>query len=281
MTSRKTTLGVTVVMFLLLAVNPVWAQEKALPEKMSLDLGGGVKMDFILVHPGRFMMGSEKGEGNEKPVHEVKITKPFCMGVYEVTQAQWNAVMEDTLGYFSHFNGDNLPVEEVSWEDCQKFAAKLKEKAGQGMVCRLPTEAEWEYACRAGSQAAYCFGDAQGGLGEYAWHYTDSGMTTRPVGQKRPNAWGLYDMHGNVFEWCADWYRSDYYVKSPKENPPGPSEAEADVVDLMGRQVKCRVLRGGSWNYFPYGLRSARRDRNDPTGRNDFVGLRVVLRPQE
>jgi formylglycine-generating enzyme required for sulfatase activity len=231
---------------------------------MTITLDGGVKMDFVHVRPGSFMMGSEKGEADEKPVHEVRITKPFYMGIYEVTQAQWKAVMGDNP---SNFKGDDLPVEQVSWEDCQQFLAKLKEKAGQGMICRLPTEAEWEYACRAGSRTEYCFGDDEGALGEYAWFNLNSG--THPVGQKKPNAWGLYDMHGNVWEWCADWYNERYYANSPTDDPKGPDFGPV------------RVLRGGSWDDFAGRVRSAYRSRPLPLGRYCSIGCRVVMSAQE
>jgi formylglycine-generating enzyme required for sulfatase activity len=167
---------VGVVLTGILAAAGVWAQD--LPAKRTIALDGGVKMDLVLIKPGTFMMGSEKGKEWDRPVHEVTITKPFYMGVYEVTQAQWKAVMGDNP---SDFKGDDLPVEMVSWEDCQRFLAKLKEKAGEGMACRLPTEAEWEYACRAGSKTEYCFGDDAGSLGEYAWFDKNSEGKTHPA----------------------------------------------------------------------------------------------------
>jgi formylglycine-generating enzyme required for sulfatase activity len=246
--------------WVLLAPGLAPAQER--PAKLSLDLGGGVKMDFVLIRPGSFMMGSEKGD-DEKPVHKVTITRPFYMGVYKVTQAQWKAVIGDNP---SSFKGDDLPVEQVSWEDCQRFVAKLKEKAGQGMICRLPTEAEWEYACRAGTKTEYCFGDDEGGLGEYAWYRANSEGKTRPVGQKKPNAWGLYDMHGNVWEWCEDGYSAGYYAKSPEADPKGPST------------TAYRVLRGASWGSSANDLRSASRLWYYPSGRYYFYRCcRVVM----
>ena len=247
----------------LLAAPGVCAQDFA--PKLSVDLGGGVKMDFVLINAGSFMMGSKKG-ANGKPVHKVAITKPFYMGVYEVTQAQWKALLGDNPLWFK---GDGLPVENISWDDCQKFLAKLQEKAGPGMICRLPTEAEWEYACRAGSQTAYCFGDDKGGLGDYAWYRANSENKTHPVGQKKPNAWGLYDMHGNVWEWCADGYGFLYYAKSPAEDPKGAAETDY------------RVLRGGSWESNPGSLRSDFRRRSDPLRWDSFVGCRVVMSAQE
>ena len=258
--------------FVLLTSGMAWAQTtdrraaKALPDKMSIDLGGGLKMDFVLIQSGSFTMGSEKGD-DEKPPHKVTLTKPFYMGVYEVTQAQWKAVMGDNPSYFK---GDDLPVERVSWEDCQKFVVKLKEKLGEGFTCRLPTEAEWEYACRAGSNTAYCFGDEEAGLGQYAWYGENSDKRTHPVGQKKPNAWGLYDMHGNVWEWCQDWFDSAYYGTSTDQDPKGPSSGSA------------RVLRGGSWLLDAVGARSALRCRIDPALRYDGDdGCRMVVAVQE
>jgi formylglycine-generating enzyme required for sulfatase activity len=182
------------------------------------------------------------------------------MGIHEVTQAQWKALMGNSP---SSFQGDDLPVEQVSWEDCQKFLAKLTGKVGQGLTCRLPTEAEWEYACRAGSQGEYCFGDDERSLGEYAWYFANSEGKTHPVGQKKPNAWGLYDMHGNVWEWCADWY-GDCYSPSAATDPKGPASGMA------------RVLRGGSWYCYPELCRSADRFRLKPAHRTTLSGLRVV-----
>ena len=252
----------------LLAASRAGAQNLA--PKLSVDLGGGVKMDFVLIKAGSFQMGSEKGDPGEKPVHGVTITKPFYMGVYEVTQAQWKAIM----GYNpSEFKGDDLPVECVSWEECQKFVAKLKEKAGQGMACRLPTEAEWEYACRAGSKTEYSYGDDAGALGEYAWFDGNSEGKTHPLGQKKPNAWGLCDMHGNVWEWCADWLDPGYYAKSPPEDPKGPNGP--------GGLPPIRVWRGGCWVSDAFFERSAFRGRISPSDRDYFSGCRVVMSAQE
>ena len=192
------------------------------------------------------MMGSEKGDNDEKPVHKVTITKPFYMGKYEVTQEQWEAVMGSNP---SNFKGAKNPVEQVSWEDCEKFIGKLKEKVS-GRDFRLPTEAEWEYACRAGSTTDYCYGDGDESLDEYAWYYGNSESKTHPVGQKKANAWGLYDMHGNVWEWCSDWYGD--YADGAVSDPKGPESGSA------------RVLRGGSWGGNARDCRSACRHSYDP-----------------
>jgi formylglycine-generating enzyme required for sulfatase activity len=133
--------------------------------------------------------------------HEVTISKPFYMGETEVTQAQYEAVMGTNP---SHFKGATNPVECVCWDYATEFCKKLSDKTRQAV--RLPMEAEWEYACRAGTATAFSFGDADSTIGDYAWYGANSGGTTHPVGQKKPNAWGLYDMHGNVWEWCADWF---------------------------------------------------------------------------
>lgn len=159
-------------------------------------------MELVYVPAGSFMMGSNNGDADEKPVHEVTIKEGFYMGRYEVKQAEWQQVMGNNP---SNFKGDNLPVEQVSWDDAQSFISKLNER-GDGFKYRLPTEAEWEYACRAGTT-----GDYAGDVNEMAWFSENSGNKTHTVGGKRPNAWGLADMHGNVWEWCADYYHETYY----------------------------------------------------------------------
>ncbi len=237
----------------LLAASGVRAQDT-----LSIDLGGGVKMDFVLIKPGSFAMGSEKGDADERPVREVKITKPFYMGVHEVTQAQWKAVMGDNPAWFK---GDDLPVEMVSWEDCQKFLAKLKAKASGPATCRLPTEAEWECACRAGATTEYGFGDDASILGEYAWYEDNSDRKSQPVGRKKPNAWGLYDMHGNVWEWCADRH-GDYGAAAT--DPTGPDSGTA------------RVLRGGSWFSEARHCRASERGRTAPSSQHQYSGFRVA-----
>ncbi len=203
-------------------------------KEISFDLGRGIKVNFVLIRPGSFMMGDENGDDDEKPVHKVTISKPFYLGKFEVTQQQWQAVMGSNP---SHFRGAKNPVDRVSWEACQAFIKRLNEKFPHAHVkFGLPTEAEWEYACRAGSTSRYSFGDREKKLAEYGWFADNAGGTTHPVGQKKPNAWGLYDMHGNVWEWCADWYDGGYYSRSPPTDPTGPTA------------VTSRVLRGGSWS---------------------------------
>jgi formylglycine-generating enzyme required for sulfatase activity len=216
-----------------------------------------------LIRPGKFTMGSSTGSKDEQPPHEVEITKPFYLGQYEVTQGQWKAVMRNNPSFFKDC-GDNCPVESVSWEDVQEFIRKLNQMEG-GSNYRLPTEAEWEYACRAGSQTAYTFGDDPGRLGDYAWYDGNSNRRTRPVGERKPNAWGLYDMHGNVWEWVQDWYSKGYYIDSPRLNPQGPSSGQA------------KVLRGGSCYSELKLVRSYYRVRYFATYRGNYIGFRLVL----
>lgn len=219
-----------------------------------------IGMEFVLIPAGEFRMGSENGRENEKPVHLVRITTPFYLGKYQVTQGQWEAVMGNNP---SRFQGDlNRPVEQVSWEDAQEFLRRLGAK--EGKAYRLPTEAEWEYAARAGSTGAYCFGDDVKQLQDYAWYEANAQDTTHPVGQLKPNAWGLYDVHGNVWEWVQDWFDVSYYQRSPREDPQGPE------------QGKARSLRGGSWLTLPLVARASSRSRLDPGDRLDGDGLRCA-----
>ena len=239
-------------------------------KELTVDLGDGVKLEMVLIPAGEFLMGAPESdndaESHEKPQHRVRITKPFYLGKYLVTQEQWEAVMGDNP---SEFKGPKKPVEKVSWDDCQQFLGKLNAKSHSGgSKFQLPSEAQWEYACRAGSETKYCFGGEESGLGDYAWYDENSGNTTHPVGEKKRNAWGLYDMHGNVWEWCQDWYDSGYYAKSPTDDPTGPATGSY------------RVGRGGSWG-LPAGLcRSAYRGGR-PGVRYYDLGLRVSLVPAD
>jgi len=232
------------------------------PKELTLDLGGGVMMKLVLIPAGKFMMGSPDSEQgrikDEGPQHEVTISKPFYMGVTEVTQAQYEAVMGTNP---SDFKGATNPVERVSWNDAAEFCKKLSEKTRQAV--RLPTEAEWEYACRSGTTTRFFFGDEDSVLGDYAWYDGNSGRTTHPVGQKKPNAWGLYDMHGNVEELCAD--RDGDYTKEVVTDPQGPASGEY------------RGLRGGAWNINPSSCRSAYRSGCTPDLRSNGYGFRVVV----
>jgi formylglycine-generating enzyme required for sulfatase activity len=218
-------------------------------------------IEFVLIPPGSFMMGSVNGAADERPVHQVTISQPFYIGKYEVTQAQWQSVMGKNPSNFKDCGG-NCPVEQMSWDDAQSFINKLNE-GHDGFWYRLPTEAEWEYACRAGTT-----GDDAGNLDDMAWYADNSGKRTHPVGQKQANAFGLYDMHGNVWEWCRDWYDANYYVSSPATDPQGPGSGHH------------RVLRGGSWSNNFYTSRSAIRGDSSPAVRDDYAGFRVVAVPR-
>ncbi|MGA2259649.1 MAG: formylglycine-generating enzyme family protein, partial [Thermoguttaceae bacterium] len=240
-------------------------------EKVTVDLGKGVNLELVLIPAGEFMLGSpdsdKDGSDREKPQHRVRITKPFYLGKNLVTQEQWEAV---TGGNPSHFKGPKNPVEMVSWDDCQQFLGKLNAISAAGVgKFQLPSEAQWEYACRAGSKTRYCFGDDESKLGDYAWYRLNSGGKTHPVGEKKPNAWGLYDMHGNVWGWCQDWYEGGYYAKSPRDDPTGAAAGSF------------RVFRGGSWFVPARDCRSAGRNFVQPGGRDDFLGLRISLVPAD
>ncbi len=206
----------------------------------AVDLAPGVRMDFILIRPGTFQMGAGDAgaEEDEMPARRVTLTRAFYLGKYEVTQEEWRAVMGRNP---SHHPGPGLPVESVSWNDCQEFLAKLGQRTGRQFA--LPTEAQWEYACRAGTTTAWSGGDDERRLGDCAWSEANSGGMTHPVGGKRPNAWGLYDMEGNVGEWCADWYAKHAYDSGAAADPAGPARGDA------------RVWRGGAWGDNPGFLR--------------------------
>jgi formylglycine-generating enzyme required for sulfatase activity len=195
---------------------------------------------------------------DERPAHEVTLTTPFCLGKHEVTQEQYQQVMGANR---SQFKGASLPVETVSWSDAQEFCKKVSEKTGQ--TVRLATEAEWEFACRAGTATTYYTGDAEADLGRAAWYGANSKNTTHPVGQKEPNAFGLHDTHGNVFEWCLDHWQGKYSPEAAVD-PQGPPEGQY------------RVLRGGSWFGDLGDCRSASRTWGTPGFRDGVVGFRVV-----
>ena len=232
-------------------------------QDLVVTLNGRVEFQLRRIPKGKFQMGSpgsEEGrDPDEGPQHEVSISRDFYMGICAVTQEQYEAVM-GTIP--SRFTGPTLPVEKVSWDAANRFCQRLSRKTGR--TVRLPTEAEWEYACRAGSSTRFCFGDDDGRLGDHAWYFANSEGATHPVGQKTPNAWGLCDMHGNVWEWCSDWYAGSY--------------AGADTVGPQGSASGSgRVLRGGSWYSNPQYCRSARRNRGAPGLRGLSVGFRVVV----
>ena len=229
-----------------------------------------VGMRLVLIPPGEFTMGSPHADlyAEEGPRHRVKITRAFYMSAAEVTQERYKQVMARNPSYF--VRGGAYPVEMVSWDDAQAFCRKLSAKDNK--TYRLPTEAEWEYACRAGSDTRFSFGDSDSGLDKFAWYRQNARIHTHAAGRKRSNTWGLYDMHGNVWEWCADWYAKDYYGRSPASDPPGPAEDQA--TPYMGQPH--RVVRGGAWDTPPFNCRSAHRMHKPPQTRETGVGFRVV-----
>jgi formylglycine-generating enzyme required for sulfatase activity len=216
--------------------------------------------DMALVHGGKFKMGSNLGGEDERPVHEVEL-HDYYIGRYEVTQLEWKMIMvEDTSKRY--FEGcDSCPVERVSWHNVQTFLGRLNGMTHKNY--RLPTEAEWEYAARGGSLSKGCKYSGSDTEITVAWKVGSSDMTTHPVGRKKPNELGIYDMSGNVFEWCADWYSSAWYQVSPKENPAGPAEGNY------------RVIRGGSWFFDNAGLRLTDRESANPSFRYGYVGFRL------
>jgi len=234
------------------------------PKNLTLDLGKGVTMKLVLIPAGKFLMGSLPTEKDrredEGPQREVTISRPFYMGVYEVTQEQYEQIKGKNP---SSIKGAKNPVDTVFWDEAVDFCKELSRKTGKRVS--LPTEAQWEYACRAGSKTRFCFGDADSGLGGYAWYSSNSASKTRPVGGKKPNAFGLFDMHGNVWEWCSDWYDSGYYANVRNVDPAGPDSGAA------------RILRGGCWGGNPQLCRSASRFRHSPDGRGYDFGFRVAV----
>ena len=226
---------------------------------------GGVLFDMVWVEGGTFRMGATSEQGSdawidEKPVHSVTLSR-YYIGKTEVTQALWKAVMGSNP---SKFKGDNLPVEWVSWDDCQEFIRKLNALTGQHF--RLPTEAEWEFACRGGNNSRGYKYSGSNYIDNVAWYWDNSGKKTHPVATKSPNELGIYDMSGNVWEWCSDWYGD--YSSGAQTNPKGPYD-EWDRVH--------RVLRGGSWNIYASFCRSSTRGGSSSDNRNGNVGLRLSL----
>ena len=230
------------------------------------NLPNGITLKMVSLPAGQFLMGSPDSDpdarDNEKPPHQVQVNG-FAIGKYSVTQAQYEAVMGTNPSRFQ--NNPQNPVEKISWNDAQAFCRKLSQITGK--TYRLPTEAEWEYACRAGTTTRFYFGDDANQLGDYAWYYGNSQGTTHPVGQKKPNAWGLYDMSGNVWEWCEDdWH--DNYIGAP-------TDGSAWITNNNDNDYDYRIPRGGSWYNIPNLCRSAFRNYNY---RRLFfnVGFRVV-----
>ncbi len=282
-----------------------WAKHLGVPVEMTNSIG----MKLVLIPPGEFMMGSPKevideetppdpkdfwGYGGylpgEGPRHRLRITKPFWLGVTVVTQEEYQRIMGSNPSEFSATgkakdkvgqDTSQFPVENLPSDEASEFCRKLSELPGEKAAKRryqLPTEAQWEYACRAGNPGRRYFsvqpnpspGAAEEALmGQYAWFRTNSGLQTHPVARKLPNAWGLYDMYGNVFQYCADHYDAGYYANSPKDDPPGPMAATN------------HAIRGGGWAYEACYCRSAVRCGGPPWGWTSNVGFRACLVPAE
>ena len=257
-----------------------WSEYLRQPKEITNSIG----MRLVLIPPGEFIMGlpedAKRRRDFEGPQHSVRMTKPFYLAVYPVTQEEYERMMETNPSSFSH-DGRNAwrvweldtsrhPVEHVSWNDavdfCRKLSALPAERSADREY-RLPTEAEWEYACRAGTTTAYSFGDDPSELDEYGWHLGNSKQRTHRVGQKRPNPWGLYDMHGNLFDWCADWFDPEYYANSPGDDPQGPASGSG------------RVCRGGSWMSGAELHRSGGRFQSMPDSQQRLHGFRIALTP--
>jgi len=250
------------------------------PEIFTTDQG----VEMVLIPAGRFTMGSDHGEADQAPAHEVTLDA-FLMDRYEITQEVY-AKIEPVNG--SHFKGPQRPTEMISWGNAALYCNMRSQAEGlepcydedtgkcnfDANGYRLPTEAEWEYACRAGTQTDYSFGSDGSRLKNHGWYAANAGKKTHPVGQKKPNAWGLYDMHGNVVEWCNDVYDKDYYKSSPAENPRGPDDGER------------YVLRGGSWTSSDKACSSATRASEEPGFSDacfarDAIGFRCVRKPPQ
>jgi formylglycine-generating enzyme required for sulfatase activity len=267
--------------------------KKATSPKPKREWTNSIGMRFVRIDPGEFLMGTTKDQADqltrlfpaasrngldtEQPAHSVRLSKAFDLGIHEVTQGQYQAVRKENPSHSTR--SENLPVETVSWLDAVKFCNELSESENRtlcyringtnvtpvgGNGYRLPTEAEWEYACRADSTTLYPFGNDAGKLGGYAWTDAKAEGTTHPVGQKLPNAWGLYDMLGNVWEWCDDGYGEKYYASSPPADPLGALGALH------------RVIRGGDFLIRPWYCRPANRDRVERWGRSALIGFRVA-----
>ena len=229
---------------------------------ITIPVKDGVNIEMVKVEAGSFDMGAtpemQNPDEDEKPVHRVTLTNNYYIGKYEVTQALWKIVMGSNP---SNSKGDNLPVENVSWNNCQKFISKLNKLTGKSF--RLPTEAEWEFAARGGKKSRGYQYSGSNALGDVAWYEGNSGSKTHAVGTKQPNKLGIYDMTGNVYEWCQDWYGS--YSSSPQTNPIGAVSGS------------CRVYRGGCWVSSARNCRTSYRGRRTPGFRYGFLGLRLVL----
>ena len=235
----------------------------------TVELPGGASMEFVWIEPGVFQMGSNTGREAERPMHEVEISRGFWLGKYEITQGQWKSVMdkEPWSGRDRVESNPSHPAVIISWDEVQEFIRRLNAAAGKDLY-RLPTEAEWEYACRAGTQTRWSFGDDESLLTNYAWYHGNNFPTkgSKAVGGKLPNPWGLYDMHGNVWEWVQDWWDEEYYNRSNREDPRGPTSGPG------------RVIRGGHFGHID-GVRSAYRHFHYSDSRSYTIGVRLLRIP--
>jgi formylglycine-generating enzyme required for sulfatase activity len=258
------------------ALGPIREREKALPwpPQVVFDLSPDEKLVLVWIPLGHFQMGSTKGKDNERPVRKVTFTKGFYMGQTEVTEGQWKAL----IGYFTRgtnfrrkLQGPKQPVEGISSFSMNQWLTKLGDKVGKPGYFRLPSEAEWEYACRAGSTTEYSFGDNAANLGDHAWFQANSKEDSHPVAQKKPNAWGLYDMHGNAREWC-----NDPYEEKPAANDVVDPPVRPKIIDGL------IVVRGGAWGDPPLVCRSSARFalHSGVYAGDPQVGFRVVFQPE-
>jgi formylglycine-generating enzyme len=262
---------------------------KELPKTMTVTLGGDVKMEFVLIPKGKFKMGSppdEKGRGDDEVLHNVEISKPFYLAKYPVTQKQYQTLTKTNPSFFQADQGgadkvkdldtDQFPVETVSWNDAQAFCKKLMENDPQQRNFRLPTEAEWEFACRAGTTTPFSFGSKLNGKeancnGNYPYGSTEKGPNkgrTTKVSEYGENPWGLCDMHGNVWQWCEDYY-----------GPYNETLKATDPLRSVKQEEDRRILRGGSWLYLAGQCRAAYRNWDEPGKRQNNIGFRVAFRP--
>ena len=265
-------------LMLMIVIVMLAGSQGILGRAVAQELTNGIGMKLVLIPKGTFTMGSpieEEAADNDEEQHQVTISREYYLGVYEVTQGQYEKVMGTNPSHFQKRiirkrDSSMYPVEQVSWEDAVEFCKRLSELPEEkkaGRVYRLPTEAEWEYACRARTKTAFSSGENSGALGDYAWYDENSNSQTHPVGEKKRNAWGLYDMHGNVVEWCSDWYGE--YPNGTVTDPVGAKEGSS------------RVFRGGCCILEAAICRSANRNWGDPSGRGIIGGFRLALSPSE
>jgi len=239
------------------------------PDELTVDLGQGIEMDLVVIRPGTFQMGPgrpfrSRTDDKDQPMHEVTLSRPFYMACFELMREQWHAVMGDDP---ESREKPRLPTGHKTWDRNQEFLRRLTDRHPD-YVFRMPTEAEWEYACRAGTRTTFHCGESYEVLKEYAWNEQNSGHQQK-VGTRRPNAWGLYDMHGNAEEWCQDWYEKDYYKRSPELDPTGPESGTK------------RVARGGPAGFGPWDMTSATRYAWEPDyGTRLTATCRVVCEPR-